>query len=126
MICYELADGTAVAAASRGGAGWLLASANLDPYPLLLQRQFMALAQLRALESNRWLVSAANTGPSLVVDAAGVVRQQLPPFVPGRLLARLQVRQGLTAYARWGELPLLLLLGAGAAALWGESRVRES
>ena len=125
VICYELADGTALAAASRGGAGWLLASANLDPYPLLLQRQFTALAQLRALESNRWLVSAANTGPSLVVDAAGVVRQQLPPFVPARLLARLQVRQGLTAYARWGELPLLLLLGAGIAVLWRESRVRQ-
>jgi len=37
------------------------------------------------------------------------------------------VRQGLTAYARWGELPLLLLLlGAGAAVLWRESRVRQS
>jgi len=126
VICYELADGTAVAAATRDGAGWLLASANLDPYPLLLQRQFMALAQLRALEADRWLVSAANTGPSLVVDPAGVVRQQLPPFVPGRLVAQLQVRQGLTGYARWGELPLLLLLAAGAALLWRESRVRQS
>ena len=126
VICYELADGTGLAAATRGGAGWLLASANLDPYPLMLQRQFMALAQLRALESNRWLVSAANTGPSLVVDPAGVVRQQLPPFVPGRLLAQLQVRHGLTGYARWGELPLALLLGAGAATLWRESRVRQS
>ena len=126
VICYELADGTAVAAAIRDGAGWLLASANLDPYPLLLQRQFMALAQLRALEADRWLVSAANTGPSLVVDPAGVVRQQLPPFVPGRLVAQLQVRQGLTGYARWGELPLLLLLAAGAALLWRESRVRQS
>jgi apolipoprotein N-acyltransferase len=32
VICYELADGTALAAATRDGAGWLLASANLDPY----------------------------------------------------------------------------------------------
>jgi len=125
-ICYELADGRALAQASRDGARWLLASANLDPYPLLLQRQFMALAQLRALEAGRWLVSAANTGPSLVVDPAGVVRQQLPPFVPGRLVAHLQVRQGLTGYARWGELPLLLLMGAGAAVLWRESRMRQS
>ena len=42
------------------------------------------------------------------------------------LLARLQVRHGLTGYARWGELPLVLLLGAGAATLWRESRVRQS
>jgi apolipoprotein N-acyltransferase len=126
VICYELADGTALAAATREGAGWLLASANLDPYPLLLQQQFRALAQLRALEVNRWLVSAANTGPSLVVDGAGVVREQLAPFVPGELLARLQVRQGLTGYGRWGELPLLLLLAGSGTWAWRESRVRQS
>ena len=126
VICYELADGTALAAATREGAGWLLASANLDPYPLLLQQQFRALAQLRALEVNRWLVSTANTGPSLVVDGAGVVREQLAPFVPGELLVRLQVRQGLTGYGRWGELPLLLLLAGSGSWLWRESRVRQS
>ena len=43
-ICYELADGQALAAAVRQGAGWLLASANLDPYPLQLQGQYAALA----------------------------------------------------------------------------------
>ncbi|NDF61809.1 MAG: apolipoprotein N-acyltransferase, partial [Synechococcaceae bacterium WBB_3_034] len=126
VICYELADGTALAAATRDGAGWLLASANLDPYPLLLQQQFRALAQLRALEVNRWLVSAANTGPSLVVDGAGVVRQQLAPFESGELLARLQVRQGLTGYGRWGELPLLLLLAGSGTWIWRESKVRQS
>jgi apolipoprotein N-acyltransferase len=115
-ICYELSDGSALAAASRDGAQWLMASANLDPYPLMLQRQFTALAQLRAIESGRWLVSAANTGPSLVVDASGQVRGRLPAGQPATALLELRPRAQITGYARWGELPLLLLALVGTIA----------
>ena len=114
-ICYELSDGSALATASRDGARWLLASANLDPYPALLQGQFSALAQLRAIESGRWLVSAANTGPSLVMDARGQLRERLPAGRSTSAVMTLYQRTTLTPYARWGELPLvaLALLGAG-------------
>jgi apolipoprotein N-acyltransferase len=117
-ICYELADGTALAAATRDGARWLVASANLDPYPRLLQQQFAAVAQLRAIETGRWLVSAANTGPSLVVDAAGRVLQQLPAGQRQLGLMTLRQRSQLTAYDRWGELPLLALAVGAALARW--------
>ena len=124
-ICYELADGRALAAAARGGAQWLLASANLDPYPAQLQRQFSALAQLRAIETARWLVSSANTGPSQVVDASGSIRRSLSPGRAATLVASLQPRRDLTPYALWGETPLLLLAGAGIVVSW-RSRVRQS
>jgi apolipoprotein N-acyltransferase len=124
-ICYELADGQALAAAVRRGAQWLLASANLDPYPPQLQRQFSALAQLRAIETARWLVSSANTGPSQVVDATGTVLHRLPLGRALTLNASLQPRRDLTAYARWGEAPLVLLTAAGIVVSW-RSRVRES
>jgi apolipoprotein N-acyltransferase len=124
-ICYEIADGAALAAAARDGAGWLLASANLDPYPAQLQDQFAALAQLRSIETGRWLVSAANTGPSLLVDPTGAVRQRLLNGVAGTLPVQVQVRAGLTGYSRTGELPLLLLAAAAAAARL-RSRVRQS
>lgn len=116
-ICYELSDGEALAVAARDGAGWLLASANLDPYPLMLQRQFRALAQLRAIETGRWLVSAANTGPSLLVNPRGEVRAELPAgrAVTGVFLVP-QLSQ-LTPYARLGDGPLLGLTAlAGAMA----------
>lgn len=115
-ICYELSDGAALADAVRGGAGWLLASANLDPYPAQLQEQFVALARLRAIETGRWLVSSANTGPSLVVDAQGRVRSRLAPGRARSGVMELQPRQAFTAYDRWGDAPLLLLL-AGALLL---------
>ncbi len=117
-ICYELSDGTALAAATRQGARWLLASANLDPYPLQLQGQFAALAQLRAIETGRWLVSSANTGPSLLVDAAGRVREQLPAGRPASGLLTVQQRAQLTPYDRWGEAPLLGLALLAAAWRW--------
>lgn len=101
-ICYEIADGAALARASREGARWLLATANLDPYPLVLQQQFLALARLRAIETGRWLVSAANTGPSGVVDAAGRLRGQLPPGRAGLGTFSLEPRTALTPYDRWG------------------------
>lgn len=112
-ICYELSDGRALASASRDGAEWLLASANLDPYPPLLQQQFTALARLRAIETGRWLVSAANTGPSLAVDARGVVRARLPSGRSARAAVEIHRLQALTPYVRWGEAPLLALLGIG-------------
>ena len=107
-ICYELADGTALAQASRDGARWLLASANLDPYPRALQAQFTALAQLRAIETGRWLVSVANTGPSLVVAASGQVRSTLPDGIAAIKTLTVRQRQTLTVYDRWGNGPLLL------------------
>jgi apolipoprotein N-acyltransferase len=122
-ICYEIADGTALRRAVRDGAGWLLASANLDPYPPLLQRQFTALAQLRAIESGRWLVSVANTGPSQLIDPAGRVERSLPAGVPATGLVTVPALAGLTSYGRWGELPLL---GLGLAGLLQLVRARPA
>ena len=123
-ICYEIADGAGLIAASQAGAGWILASANLDPYPLQLQRQFQAVSQLRAIEASRWLVSAANSGPSLVVQPDGRLGASLAPMEPGTLLVRLQARANQTVYGQLGEWPLLLAAGAGLVA--SRSRMRQS
>ena len=124
-ICYEIADGTALARASREGAGWLLASANLDPYPALLQAQFLALARLRAIETGRWLVSAANTGPSVLVDAAGRLRDRLPAGRNGSAVFSLRPRSQLTPYDRWGEAPLLMALAIALVLILRRPPVRH-
>jgi apolipoprotein N-acyltransferase len=121
-ICYEISDGHALAAASRAGATWLLASANLDPYPLMLQRQFAALAQLRAMENGRWLVSAANTGPSLLVSPQGRLAASLAPGRTALGLFQPQPRAALTPFARVGDAPLLGLVAAAGLARWGAGR----
>ena len=109
-ICYELSDGVAMAQAVAQGAEWLLTIANLDPYPELLQRQFVALARLRTLETARPLLSAANTGPTALVSPKGEVQMQLPPMQPGLLRVAFEPQRSLTPYVRWGERPLALLM----------------
>ena len=110
-ICYEISDGRALAKAVADGGQWMLSIANLDPYPDLLQRQFLALAQLRAVETGRDLFSVANTGPTAVVHASGRVDQLLPAGQEGVAAANIKTREGLTAYVRWPDLALQVLLG---------------
>ena len=99
-ICYEISDGRALAKATAQGAEWLLTIANLDPYPQLLQRQFLALAQLRAIETGRDVLSVANTGPTALVSADGTVQRLLEPQTDAVAAAELQRRQQLTGYSR--------------------------
>lgn len=93
-----------------------MASANLDPYPALLRDQFTALAQLRAIEVGRWLVSTANTGPSLVIDAQGVVRAALPAGRAELGLFELEWLKRATTYQIWREAPLILMILLGGRA----------
>ncbi len=106
-ICYELSDGHALAQAVKNGAEWILALANLDPYPISLQRQFVALAQLRSVENSRDLISVANRGPSALVLTSGEVKLIIPPFTEDTQLADLHLHRNLTGYTRWQEAPLI-------------------
>jgi apolipoprotein N-acyltransferase len=98
-ICYEIADGSSLALAAAEGADWLLSIANLDPYPLQLQQQFLALAQLRAIESGRDLLSVANTGPTALISADGHVERLLPPMQAGLAKVTVQRRQAISFYS---------------------------
>ena len=124
-ICYEISQAHALADASHRGAEVLIAIANLDPYPLRLQRQFLALAQQRAIETGRWLVSATNTGPSALVDQRGRVVQQLPPSTAALALWDVELRNQPTPYNRLGDGPLLVLGSVLVVSGWLTARRRE-
>ena len=108
-ICYELSDGLGLNRAVRDGASWLLTLANLDPYPRALQQQFTALAQLRAIETSRWLLSSANTGPSALISPRGERQQQLLANAEALGLMPVPRLNGLSPWTRWGVWPQLLL-----------------
>lgn len=120
-ICYEISNGTALARAVADGGQWILAAANLDPYPQLLQRQFLALAGLRSLETARPVASVANTGPTAMITAHGQVTDSLASMRPGLLQAVLQPTDGVTLYVRWREWPLWWALLAAVLALFKTS-----
>ncbi|NDE25502.1 MAG: apolipoprotein N-acyltransferase, partial [Betaproteobacteria bacterium] len=78
--------------------------------------QHAAISQLRALEFQRPVIRATNTGLTALIDDKGVVKASLPVFTRGALVGEFEGRTGLTPYAQWtsqwGLWPLWLLCGA--------------
>ena len=78
--------------------------------------QHAAISKMRALEFQRPVIRATNTGLTALIDAKGEVKAALPVFTRGALVGEFEGRTGLTPYAhwvaQWGLLPLWLLCGA--------------
>jgi len=105
-ICYELIFPHLVRRFGAGGAGVLLAITNDAWYGRTgAPHQFLAMTALRAAENGRWVVRAANTGISAIIDARGRVRERTPLFEQAVLVADVPVVRsgGLTFYARHGD-----------------------
>ncbi len=75
----------------------------------LAQPQHLQIARLRALETGRMMLRATNTGITAAIAPDGRVLGALPPFTAGALRVEAQGFTGFTPYARWGDLPALLL-----------------
>src|SRR5205823_13430378 len=65
--------------------------------------QHFAQASMRAIEEGRYVVRAANTGISGIVDPYGRVLARSGVFEQGMLVGEARFLQTSTAYARWGD-----------------------
>ena len=72
--------------------------------------QALQEVQVRAKELGRPFARATNTGYTALIDVNGRLVKQLPAYRPGVLRVDVQPYEGLTPFARWGELPVLFLL----------------
>ncbi len=78
--------------------------------------QHAAIAPFRAIEEGRFLLRAANSGESMIIDPHGRVLAALPLGARGVLAARVAVRGELTPFARYGYLfGWATVLAVGAA-----------
>ncbi|MCQ8127200.1 apolipoprotein N-acyltransferase [Methylomonas rivi] len=118
-ICYEDAFGELVSR-QVGQAAYLVNVTNdgwfgNTPQPY----QHMQMAQMRALETGRYLLRATNTGLTGVVGPDGKILAQAPLFTATTLTGTIIPMAGLTPYARWGDRAvfggLVLLVGM----VWG-------
>ncbi|HCC46845.1 MAG TPA: hypothetical protein DEQ38_01815 [Elusimicrobia bacterium] len=120
QICYDLAfeDGTR-AMAEKGAE--ILITPTLDPleWTLLQHRQHSDMSAARAVESGLWLLRAASSGESQVIDPLGFTRAALAGGAEGTLVAQARLAPGGTFYTRYGWLlgPLALLFTLAAAGL---------
>ena len=126
-ICHEILFPELVTASVAGGASLLVNVSNdgwLDGGHGIASRQHFAMAVLRAVETRRYLVRAATTGVSGVVDPYGRVVGTLAPGAIGTLAVPVAGRTLVTPYVRFGDtfallcsLSVVLALGVPRPAL---------
>jgi apolipoprotein N-acyltransferase len=86
------------------------------------------MARMRALETGRPMLRAANTGPSVVIDHHGDVMTRSPQFQIHALSASVQPMQGATPYVRFGNWPIVLwvfLMAVAAMATHAQKRLAK-
>jgi apolipoprotein N-acyltransferase len=123
-ICYEDLFGEELARRFRDAATAPTMLVNLSNIAWFGDTaavpQHLHISRLRALELQRPMLRATNTGATVAIDHRGQVTHSLPPFTRGVLEVRAEGRDGLTPYARWaggfGLWPPALLAAALAAA----------
>ncbi len=98
--------------------GWFGDSVAID--------QHLAISRMRALEFERPMLRATNTGATVAIDHRGIVTHALAPYERAVLQARVQGREALTPFARWvhaaGLAPLGLACLAVLAGGWARRR----
>ena len=109
FICYEIAYPDLVTENAR--AADLLVTISNDAWfgDSLGPKQHMALAQMRALETGRWVLRSTNTGISALVNHKGEITDRIPVAERTTFSAIAERRSGDTLYMIIGILPLLIL-----------------
>ena len=102
-----MSGGKAIAKAVNQGAKWILVIANLDPYPISLQRQFLSMSQLRSIETSKNLISVSNTGPTSLIKNNGRIDTLLKPNKELVQLVDLELNGKKTLYTYASDLPMI-------------------
>lgn len=129
-ICFEDVFGDEIRRRARTSA--FLVNVTNDAWfgTSSAPHQHLQFSRLRAMENGRWLLRAANTGISALIDPDGAVVQRSRQFEEQVLRGEAEPRRGLTPYQRWGDAPLwilsILLLLAAAAWQRRVSRARAA
>lgn len=118
-ICYEDVFGEEIIG-QLPAAGILVNASNMAWFGNSLSPdQHLQMSQARAMETQRMMLRATNTGATAVIDRNGHVLSQLPYFETGTLEAKVQAYSGRTPYTIWGNWPIIgacLLIMAGIIA----------
>lgn len=117
-ICYEVVYPDFVA--HTAGAADILLTVSNDAWfgtsigPL----QHMQMAQMRALETGRYMIRDTNNGITAVINTNGDIIAEVPQFERHILKADVYAYKGLTPVARYGTLPAVIFSLAILLLLW--------
>ncbi|HOY24287.1 MAG TPA: apolipoprotein N-acyltransferase [Cellvibrio sp.] len=108
-ICYEVAFPDLIAQ-NAVNSQLLISVSNLGWFGDSLGRhQFMQMAQMRALETQRYYAYSTNNGPSAIFDRKGKITAQTNAFEQTSLSSEVFAVEGSTPFMRFGSLPLVAI-----------------
>lgn len=116
-ICYDSAFSQHFRRQTVAGGEFIVTAANNAHYSQAMPAQHHAQDILRAIETNRWLARATNTGYSAIVNPKGETI-----WISGINTYELHEdtiyrRRTQTLYVKWGDWLTLVLIGLGIAAI---------
>ncbi len=108
-ICYEIVYPDLIAQAAKethvllsvNNLGWFLDS--------IQSKQFMQMAQMRALETGRYLVYSTNNGPSAIIDNHGKILNHSDSFKAQTFTGVIHAVKDWTPFMMYGSGPLVIL-----------------
>ncbi len=109
FICYEVVYPDFVAKHTKESS--LLLTISNDAWfgssngPL----QHFEMVRMRALENQKYMLRATNTGVSGIIDEKGHVLNISEQFIETSLEGFVELREGSTPYSRFGSTPIVLL-----------------
>ncbi len=120
LICFDSIYEELTLSSVREGAELMLLSTNDSwYYDSAAVYQHNGHAVLRAVETGRSFVRAANTGISSLISPRGEILGMLPPLVEGTVSAEVPLESGKTLYLCIGDLIVWLCLAfLGGVALY--------
>jgi apolipoprotein N-acyltransferase len=113
-VCYEDAYGSSIIAGAQEADALVNVTNDAWFGHSSARYQHFQIARMRALESGRFLIRAANDGLSGVIGPRGEPLAVAPQYIPYVLKSQVTPRTGLTPYARVGN---WLIVSLAAAAL---------
>jgi apolipoprotein N-acyltransferase len=118
-ICFESLFPQVSRVETRRGAAILTVITN-DSWFGRTQaaRQHMMMSKLRAAENRRYVVRAASTGVSAIIDPYGRTVRELGAHRQGTVTGRIAPGRGLTPYARFGDWFAYVCAGMVLLGLW--------
>ncbi len=124
-ICYEIVYPDLIAESAKetqvllniNNLGWFLDS--------IQSKQFMQMAQMRALETGRYLIYNTNNGPSAIVDNKGKILVQTQAFKTDTLTGTIYPVTGWTPFMVMGSWPLVALMTIFLLGLWFLSKLQQ-
>jgi apolipoprotein N-acyltransferase len=125
FICYESIFPDEVRRFAKSGAQVFVNISNDGWYgDSGAYAQHLKQARMRAIENDRWLLRATNTGVTAAIDPYGRIAQQVPRKVRTALVASYSLIDGTAFYTRHGDwLAYVCAIISAGAILFSQRRI---